>query len=146
MNLETDIESQGFANRERRVADGTFPPSSTGNVEDGGIQRTQVRYSASSKEGIGTSADSSKMRGGSPNFDQLQAVWLDCRNEYFLVALLVGLQFCDAIRVCIASVLCLDLVWRFRCFSLLRKEFHSARKLMTNWYGISTCRTSNRMR
>ena len=64
MNLETDIESQGFANRERRVADGTFPPSSTGNVEDGGIQRTQVRYSASSKEGIGTSADSSKMRGG----------------------------------------------------------------------------------
>ena len=53
MNLETDIESQGFANRERRVADGTFPPSSTGNVEDGGIQRTQVRYSASSNEGVG---------------------------------------------------------------------------------------------
>jgi len=53
MNLETDIESQGFANRERRVADGTFPPSSTGNVEDGGIQRTQVRSSASSNEGVG---------------------------------------------------------------------------------------------
>ena len=41
MILDMDTESQEFANRERRVADGTFPPSSTGHIEDGGTQQTQ---------------------------------------------------------------------------------------------------------
>jgi hypothetical protein len=42
INSGTTLEmDQGLANRDRRVADCTFPLSSRGNVEDGGIGQTQ---------------------------------------------------------------------------------------------------------
>jgi hypothetical protein len=48
INSGTALEmDQGFANRERRVADCTLPPSSGGIVRDDGVERTQGRYPVS---------------------------------------------------------------------------------------------------
>jgi hypothetical protein len=38
MALDLDSESQGFANRVRRVPNGILPPSSTGNLEKDGLK------------------------------------------------------------------------------------------------------------
>ena len=45
MTLDMDTESQGFANRVRRVPYNTFPPSSTGNLEEDGLNNPGGKYS-----------------------------------------------------------------------------------------------------
>ena len=45
MTLDMDTESQGFANRVRRVPNSTIPPSSTGNLEEGGLNNPGGKYS-----------------------------------------------------------------------------------------------------
>ena len=45
MTLDMDTESQGFANRVRRVPYNTFPPSSTGNLDEDGRNNPGGKYS-----------------------------------------------------------------------------------------------------
>jgi hypothetical protein len=45
MALDMDTESQGFANRVRRVPNSIFPPSSTGNLEEDGLNNPGGKYS-----------------------------------------------------------------------------------------------------
>ena len=45
MTLDMDTASQGFANRVRRVPNSTFPPSSTGNLEEDGLNNPGGKYS-----------------------------------------------------------------------------------------------------
>ena len=45
MTLDMDMASQGFANRVRRVPNSTFPPSSTGNLEEDGLNNPGGKYS-----------------------------------------------------------------------------------------------------
>ena len=45
MTLDMDTASQGFANRVRRVPYNTFPPSSTGNLDEDGRNNPGGKYS-----------------------------------------------------------------------------------------------------
>ncbi len=45
MTLDMDTASQGFANRVRRVPNSIFPPSSTGNLEEDGLNNPGGKYS-----------------------------------------------------------------------------------------------------
>ena len=45
MTLDMDTASQGFANRVRRVPNSIFPPSSTGNLEEDGLNNPGGQYS-----------------------------------------------------------------------------------------------------
>ena len=56
MALDLDSESQGFANRVRRVPNGILPPSSTGNLEKDGLKNPGGTHSV--QRGFGRIATS----------------------------------------------------------------------------------------